>query len=169
MVCHKLEPLQGYYLLHIGRFELYNTTTYVILKLQPCSSGFYSVCFGPLFDPQWKSSYHTGLSPSLLADQERIEKRRHIVGKRGEDGWKRSGNSCFTGYFSALVAGGKTTGYLSEKGRLTKQQYTSRRNIIVLISIAMEYATCITFSLNALISLEWKKCEMSKDLVKRSR
>ena len=31
---------------------------------------------------------------------------------------KRSGNSCFTGYFSALVAGGKTTGYLSEKGRL---------------------------------------------------
>ena len=55
-----------------------------------------------------------------VRNQERLEKRRHIVGKQGEDGWKRSGNSCFTGYFSALVAGGKTTGYLSEKGRLTK-------------------------------------------------
>ena len=26
----------------------------------------------------------------------------------------------FTGYFSAVVAGGKTTGYLSDKGGLTK-------------------------------------------------
>ena len=47
--------------------------------------------------------------------QERIENRREI-GTGGEDGLKK----VFTGYFSALVAGGKTTGYLSEKGRLTK-------------------------------------------------
>ena len=47
--------------------------------------------------------------------QERIENRREI-GTGGEDGKKK----VFTGYFSALVAGGKTTGYLSEKGRLTK-------------------------------------------------
>ena len=32
-------------------------------------------------------------------------------------GWLKD---VFTGYFSAVVAGGKTTGYLSEKGRLTK-------------------------------------------------
>ena len=53
--------------------------------------------------------------PESILCQERIENRREI-GTGGEDGLKK----VFTGYFSALVAGGKTTGYLGEKGRLTK-------------------------------------------------
>ena len=37
--------------------------------------------------------------------------------RHGRGGWLKK---VFTGFFSAVVAGEKKTGYLSEKGRLTK-------------------------------------------------
>ena len=49
------------------------------------------------------------LARGLLFQKEKFRQAR--------GGWLKK---VFTGYFSAVVAGGKTTGYLSEKGRLTK-------------------------------------------------
>ena len=53
-----------------------------------------------------------------MSESGRSRENREQEGNRhGRGGWLKK---VFTGYFSALVAGGKTTGYLSEKGRLTK-------------------------------------------------
>ena len=45
------------------------------------------------------------------------ENREQERFRQARGGWLKK---VFTGYISSVGAGGKTTGYLSEKGRLTK-------------------------------------------------